>query len=104
MSFLGVLKSIGHVIGVGAVAVTPFDPEIEAIPGFGPAIVAVLGAIAGVEKMVPQSGAGAAKKPIVTSIVNLSNPGLDPTKLSKAIDDIVAAMNALKVAFTSIGP
>ncbi len=91
-------------IGVGAIEATPFDPLIAAIPGFGPIIVTALGAIKAAETLIPQPGAGALKKPIVAAIVTAAHPGaVDPAVLNKAIDDIVAALNALRVAFTTLG-
>ncbi len=99
MSFLSVLKTIGHFVAIGAAGIAPAAPALGAIPVAGPIITTVLGAIAAVEQLIPQLGVGAIKKQIVTNIVSTAVPGVDTTALSPVIDEIVAAMNALAAAF-----
>lgn len=99
MSFLSVLKAIGHTIEGGVAAVQPFAPVLSAIPVAGPVITTVLGAITAAENLIPQAGQGQTKKGVVTSIVNAAVPGIDPAALSIAIDDIVNSLNAIEAAF-----
>ncbi len=98
MSFLSVLKTIGHVIGGLPAAVAPLNPLIAAIPVAGPLAVTILGAVAAAENLVQAANSGPVKKSIVTAIVNANHPGTDQATLSTTIDKIVAAMNALSVA------
>jgi hypothetical protein len=104
MSFLSVLKSIGHVVKTGVADTAPFEGIIGAIPVAGPAITTVLGAITAVEGLVPQAGTGPAKKAAVTTVVNAANPGIDPAALSAAIDAIVAAFNQIATASATLKP
>lgn len=102
MSFISVLKSIGHVFKTGVGVADQLAPEIAAIPVAGAPIVAVLGAITAMEQLIPQSGAGAAKKQAVTTVVNAASPGIDPATLSTAIDQIVAAFNAIDTVIAAL--
>jgi hypothetical protein len=102
MSFLSVLKSIGHGIQVGVSDASAFSGIIGSIPVVGAPIDLALNAITAVEKLVPASGNGAAKKTAVTALVNAATPGIDPTTLSNAIDAIVAALNALEAATSKL--
>lgn len=102
MSFISVLKSIGHVVKTGVADIEPFAPVIAAIPVAGGPISAVIGAIGAVESLIPQPGSGAAKKQAVTTVVNAAAPGIDPTALSSAIDQIVAAFNAIATASANL--
>jgi hypothetical protein len=97
-SFLGVLKSIWHGVEGAANAVQPFEAAIATIPVVGGPAAIILNAIVAAEKIVPAAGNGAAKKTAVTSLVNAAAPGIDPTTLSTAIDEIVTALNALNAA------
>lgn len=91
MSFLSVLKSIGHVVSYAA----PFSPIISAVPVVGTVASTAINAITAVE----QTGAtGTAKKAAVTSLVNSVHPGLDQTNLNEAIDGIVAGFNLIEQA------
>lgn len=101
MSFLSVLKTIGHVFAGVATTIAPLDPLIGAIPVVGPLAVTILGAISAAENLVTAAVAGPVKKSIVTAIVNANHPGVDQASLSATIDKIVAAMNALALA---LGP
>lgn len=101
MSFLSVLKTIGHVLGGAATAATPLAPLIGAIPVAGPLAVTILGAITAVENLITSASSGPVKKSVVTAIVNANHPGVDPTSLAATIDKIVAALNALALA---LGP
>lgn len=97
-SFLSVLKAIGRGIETFASLAAPALPEIGLIPVAGPAISAVVQGIVAMEKILPQSGVGAAKKAAVTAIANAAAPGLDQATLSTAIDEIVAALNQMAAA------
>ena len=101
MSFLSVLKSIGHVLSVGVADASKFSPAISAIPVAGPLITTVLGAVTAVEGLIPQSGAGAAKKAAVTAITNAAVPGVDASALSTLIDQVVAGLNTLAAAHSA---
>ena len=102
MSFLSVLKSIGHVItGVTSTATT-FDPLIAAIPVVGPVAVTVLGAITSAEGLITTAANGAAKKAVVTAVVNAQHTNVNQSQLSSTIDQIVAALNALQAAVASV--
>jgi len=102
MSFLSVLKSIGHVVATGAADMAPFEPAIAAIPVAGAPIATVIGAITAVEGLVPHAGAGPAKKAAVTSVVTAAIPTIDPVALSSAIDQIVTALNAMSKASVAL--
>lgn len=102
MSFLSVIKSIGHVLGVASTVETQFAPVIGAIPVAGPVINTIFGAIVAAENLITVASQGAAKKAVVTAVVNAQAPGLDPSHLSTVIDQVVAAMNALAAAVASI--
>ena len=97
MSFLSVLKTIGHGILVGVGEAQKLSQIISAIPVIGGPAELVINAIMAVEALVPQSGQGVAKKAAVTSIVTSTTPSIDPAALSQAIDDIVAALNSFGI-------
>lgn len=97
MSFMSVLKTIGHDFGIGVAVATKLEPVIGEIPVVGAPINLVLNAITAVEQLVPTAGAGAAKKSAVTTLVNASTT-IDPAVLSAVIDDVVSALNALAAA------
>jgi hypothetical protein len=98
MSFLSVLKSIGHVFQVGTAIVAPIEPIIAAIPGVGQVFNTVFSAIVGIEQLIGTPGTGAQKKQIVTQVVNTVHSGIDPAVLSNAIDALVSALNAIQAA------
>ena len=102
MSFLSVLKSIGHVFGEITTAAAPLEPLIGAIPVVGPIANTILQAVIAAEGLITTAANGSAKKAVVTAIVNAQHTGVDQTTLSAKIDQIVAAMNALQVALASI--
>lgn len=97
-TFLSAVKKIFHVAEVGAAVVTPFAPQLEAIPGFGSIFGIVYEGILVAEQLVTTPSSGPAKKAVATSITNAMAPGLDPAAISNAIDLIVQALNHLKVA------
>lgn len=103
MSFIGVLKHIGHIVGIVSEDAAPFGSLISLIPVFGPVASTVLAAIVAEEKNVQSAGAGAAKKAAVTAKVNVLAPGIDPATLSTAIDEMVAALNALFQSTSLLG-
>ncbi len=95
MSFLSVLKSIGHVLQVGVADAAPLAPVIGLIPTVGPIAETILSAITAIEGLIKNPGTGAQKKAVVVSIVNTVHPGLDQAKLSDMIDSVVGGLNAL---------
>lgn len=103
MSFLSVIKSIGHALGVGAAIVTSptIEPIVEVLPG-GALAIAILQAIVAAEQMIPGAQTGPAKKQVVTTVVSANNPTIDSVALSGVIDNIVAALNALQGATASV--
>jgi hypothetical protein len=101
MSFLSVLKSIGHGLLTGINDAQQFTPFISAIPAFGPAATTILNSVVAVEGLVTKSGTGAQKKAAATAIVNAVHPGIDPAALSATIDAVVAGLNALSRALSA---
>lgn len=102
MSFLSVLKSIGGVFGKVNSVVAPLEPVIAAVPVYGPAFDTIFNAVVSVEGLFAGAvSAGAAKKSVVTTVVNAALPAAQavpaPT-LSTTIDEIVTALNALQTA------
>jgi hypothetical protein len=104
MSFLSVLKSIGHVIGTVVTDAKPLTPIISAIPVAGPIATTILGAIAAAEGLITTVSSGAVKKSVVTAVVNAQHAGVNQSWLSATIDQIVAALNALNAALSSVQP
>jgi hypothetical protein len=102
MSFLSVLKSIGHVVAVSAAAADAVAPVLAMIPGVGPAAAGVVKAISTAEELIPGAGQGAAKKTVATTIVQANHPEVDHSTLGEIIDAIVGALNALKAAFAKL--
>jgi hypothetical protein len=102
MSFLSVLKSIGHALQTGVTDVTPVLQVASTIPALGTIPTIVLGAITTVEGLVTTAGNGAAKKSAVTTIVNAVSPGINQVDLSAAIDAIVSGLNAVEAAISTI--
>jgi hypothetical protein len=102
MSFLSILKSIGHAAQTVVADVAPFAPVIGAIPTVGPVFQTVFEAIVAVEQLIGSPGAGAAKKAVVTQIVNANHPNVDAANLSASIDNVVQALNLLEQAGVKI--
>ena len=102
MSFLSVLKSIGHVFTQATAVAEPLEPLIGAIPLVGPIGVTILKAVIAAEGLITTAASGNVKKTVVTAIVNAQHPGFDQSKLNAIIDQIVAAMNALQTALAQI--
>lgn len=94
MSFLGVVKHIWQGIEGAANFLAPDATTIASIPVVGAPAALIIQAIIAMEKLVPQSGAGAAKKTAVTAVVNAVAPGISPAILSSVIDELVAQYNA----------
>lgn len=98
MSFLSVLKAIGHaIVGVTQVGVA-LEPIINAVPVIGPIATTILSAVNAAEGLINVASSGPVKKSVVTAIVNAQHPGVDAGSLSAKIDQVVAAMNALASA------
>jgi hypothetical protein len=97
-SFLSVLSSIGHIFGVVSGVEKSVAPIVGVIPVVGPIVNTIFGAITAAEGLITSASNGAVKKSVVTAVVNAQHPGVDQTALSKTIDEVVAAMNALSVA------
>ncbi len=102
MSFLSVLKKIGHVVAVGAADVAPFAPLIQTIPGVGTIFGTVYQGIMIAEQLLSASNSGAQKKQLATAVVNAVHPGLDQAALGSAIDGLVAALNHLNVTAAAV--
>lgn len=103
-SFLGVLQHIWNSVETFANIAAPAETEIAMIPLVGGPMALVLQAITAMEKILPQSGAGAAKKTAVTAIVNAAHPGLEQSTLSAAIDAVVAGLNQIAAAQATLTP
>lgn len=95
---LSKFKKINAVVAGAAVAVEPFAPMIETVPGFGSAFGAVLQGILIAEQLVTPPASGPQKKVLATAVVNSVQPGLDPTVISNVIDMLVGALNHLNTA------
>lgn len=98
MSFLSVIKSIGHVFQVGIDDVSPFLPIVSVIPGVGPIVATVFKSIIAVEQIITPANSGATKKAAAIQIINAVHPGLNQAELGTAIDGIVAALNLVEQA------
>jgi hypothetical protein len=98
MSFLTILKGIGHVLQVGVTDVAPFAPLIGAVPVVGPIFTTVFQSIFAVEQIITPANSGAAKKAAAIQLINAVHPGLDPAALGAAIDAVVAALNSVEAA------
>lgn len=105
MSFLSVLQHIGSIFGKVNAVVTPLEPAIAAIPGWGIAFDTVFNAVIGAESLFAGSvGAGPAKLAAVQSVVASVAPGaVHPDMVAQQASAIVAALNALQAA-ASIKP
>lgn len=99
MSFLHILKVIGHELDVAVMDAAPFEPLIAKVPSFGPMAATALGAVIAVEKLIPGSLMGSAKKTAALAIVSGAHPhaplsaaasGPDAERL---IEAIVLALN-----------
>ena len=98
MSFGAVLGKIGHVI-VGATQVAQIAaPLIEMVPGVGGLFGIVLNVVVAVEQAIPNSGMGPAKKAAATTLITAAVPTINQDALSKAIDDLVTALNSTQKA------
>ena len=97
MSFLSILKDIGKGFEVGVGEASKLSGVISLIPG-GSLVNTVISSITAVEQLIPGTAQGTAKKAAVTTIVNAAQPGVDQSKLSAVIDQIVAALNSLASA------
>ena len=104
MSFLSVIKSIGHVFAGVTTAATGLEPILSLIPGVGPIAVTILNAVAAAEGLVTTASTGTVKKNIVTAVVNAQHADVNQTALSATIDEVVAAMNALQKALAGADP
>ncbi len=97
-NFLSVIQHIWSGITSVVNVAAPYESTIAAIPVVGGPAAIIIGAILAAEKIVPQPGNGAAKKTAVTALVNAAAPGITPATLSQAIDELVAALNAVQAA------
>ena len=106
MSFLSVLKTIGHDVAKGltvASSVGALAAPVISMTPIGPIYNTVLNAITIAEQAIPQSGAGGVKKDAVIAMVNALHPGLNQAQLSAAVDAVVASLNAIAGAVSSAG-
>ena len=104
MSFLSVIKGIGHVFAGVTTAATGLEPVLSLIPGVGPVAITLLNAAVSVEGLITTAANGAVKKNIVTAVVNAQHAGVNQSALSATIDEVVAAMNALQKALAGADP
>ena len=102
MSFLSVLKSIGHVVATAAGVETQFAPVVGAIPVAGSLINTIFNSIVAVEGLITAANQGPLKKQIVTAIVSAQHPEADKKALSTTIDNVVAGMNTVDEALTNV--
>lgn len=100
MSFLSVLKSIGHGVQTGLGVEQQFAPIVAAVPG-GSVVNTVVYAILSLEQLFPHSGLGPAKSQLVTAAAIAAAPGIDPGAVQASVSQIVAAFNALQNAAAS---
>jgi hypothetical protein len=103
MSFLSVLKTIGHGIETGLGVAQQAAPIVNLIPGGG-VVETVIKGIVGIEQLFPQSGLGAAKSTLVAAAATAAAPGIDPAALQAGITSIVTALNALEAAASKATP
>lgn len=97
MSFLSVLKKIGHGVEVGEKIIEPFEPVLAVVPGFGPVFDLVFHGIQLAEQLVGPDN-GPTKKDLVLKLVNSRWPNLPQAALGGAVDVLVAALNQLNAA------
>lgn len=114
ISFLSVLKTVGHGIVTATQVADKAAPLLEKLPGaYGPLAGTLLDTVVAVEKMVPASGAGAAKKSIAQTVIGVLAPEAvkampsgnapvgspsPPESLSGIIDDVVTGLNQVNTA------
>lgn len=108
MSFLSVLKSIGHAILKGEAFAASTESVIGLIPG-GPVFNTILNAVISTEQIFATTAASVAtstaKKTVATAIVNATSPTIvEPGALSTTIDQVVGGLNSLQAASTGVAP
>lgn len=103
--FVSFLEKVGHDFKVGFDKVEQFLPLASLIPGVGPIVSGVAGAIVTVEQkyaaMGQQTGTGAQKLaevtaifgPLVTEFLSVAGKTADAAAVTKYINDIVAVLN-----------
>lgn len=94
MSFLTALSKVGSVLHVGVSVAQSVAPLISLVPG-GAVVLTVLNTVVAAESVITQAGSGGAKKETVMAMLRASLPGVDQSRLSQAVDLIVAALNIL---------
>ena len=107
MSFLSVIKNIGHIVVTGEAIIAPLAPLIESVVPAkeGNIFATVLQGIMIAEQLVgPTSvtNTGAQKKTLALAVVNAVHPGLDQTALGTAVDGLVAALNQITTAAEAV--
>ncbi len=106
MSFLSVLKTIGHVFDKVVGINTQLTPIIDAVPG-GAAFEVIFNTVVSVEQMiagvlganVPSTPAlSAAKKAMAVAVIaaNPATASMAPETVSTGVDQVVANLNALQ--------
>lgn len=102
MSFLSILKAIGHVATVGIGDAAKVAPILSVIPGIGPIAATVIQSIVAVEGLISPAGTGAQKKAVVTQIIAAVDPTIPAATISEVIDGIVAGFNLLQSSLAKL--
>ncbi len=102
MSFLSVLRSIGHGVQVGTGAIAPLVPVLGSIPGFGGPFATIFQAVTAAETLIPHDdGSGtqnAAKAAMVATVTQANHPDIPPSDIANATNALVAALKAMQQA------
>src|SRR5271154_6327990 len=98
MSFLSVLKKIGHGIEVGLQVASPFIGIASSFVPGGSLAFTVLNSISGVEQVLIGPGNGAQKQAAAIALINQAHPGLNQAQLTSAVNAFGLAMNTLATA------
>lgn len=104
MSFISILKGIGHGFETVTNVAIASEPLISVIPVIGPEAIAVINVMAAVENLLPGSKQGSLKKSIATQILSTNNPSIDSNQLSSSIDEISSLVNQLNAALAKLSP
>ena len=105
MSFLSVLGKIGSVFQkVITVAASPTAQAIASATPIGAEYTAALDVILTLERLVPQSGAGAAKAAVALPALQNIFPAATPASLTALNNELVATLNSFAAANTAASP
>ena len=114
MSFLSGLESVlgkifTEIKTVTTVAVA-VEPGLELIPGYGPAIVAGIQAVVGLESLFPSLGSGtpannvqnAAKSALAVPVIVAAQPTITPAQAAAILAAIVTGFNNASAAAAAL--